>query len=162
MNNNLKYKTKSFKETQEVAGDLAKNILKNKTCLPGRQAFIIALKGDLGAGKTTFIQGFAKKLGIKEKVTSPTFNIYKSYKLKFTNYKLFYHFDCYRIEKPKDILDLNFENIIFDSKNIVVIEWAEKIKKIMPKNVLWIEFIFIDKNKREIKVKDILQLRDIL
>ena len=149
----LKYKTNSFEETQKTAGDLAKKILESK---PNGQAFVIALKGDLGTGKTSFAQGFAKKLGVKEKITSPTFNIYKKYKLQTKNYKLFYHFDCYRIEKPKEILDLNFENIIFDSKNIVVIEWAEKIKKIIPKNTLWIEFVFVDNDKREIKIKDVL------
>ncbi|KPJ54730.1 hypothetical protein AMJ47_03795 [Parcubacteria bacterium DG_72] len=123
-----------------MAKDLVKKIPKRK-----EHAFVIALKGDLGGGKTTFIQGMAKGLGIKEKILSPTFNILK----KYGN---FYHFDCYRIEKPKEILDLGFKKIIQDPKNIVVVEWADKIKKIIPKHALWLNFKFVDKSKREINM----------
>lgn len=144
----LKYKTNSFEETQKVAEDLAKKILKNK---PSRQAFVIALEGELGAGKTSFVQGFSKGFGIKEKITSPTFNIYKNYKLQAKNYKLFYHFDCYRIERPEEILALGFKEIISNPQNIVAIEWPEKIKKVLPKNTYWLFFNFIDDTVREIK-----------
>lgn len=148
----MKYKTNNAKETQNIAKGLAEEVLKNnkKSLSTDKGAFVIALKGDLGGGKTTFIQGFAKGIGVKEKITSPTFNIYKNYKLKTNNYKLFYHFDCYRIENPKEILDLEFKKIIFDSKNIVVIEWPEKIKAVLPKNALWIKFKFINKTNRSI------------
>ena len=61
-----------------------------------------------------------------------------------------YHFDCYRINKAKEILDLGFEEIISNPNNIVVIEWAERVKKILPKNTLWITFKFINEDKREI------------
>jgi len=135
--------SKSAKETQKIAKGLAKKILNSKKRKD--QAFVLALKGDLGSGKTTFLQGFAKGLGIKEKILSPTFNIYK----RFGN---FYHFDCYRIEKPKEILDLGFREIIQDPQNIMAIEWAEKIKKILPQNTLWINFKFTSQAKREITV----------
>ena len=133
--------SKNSKETQKIAQDLAKKILRSKK--RKNQAFVLALKGKLGSGKTTFLQGLAKGLGIKEKIASPTFNIYK----RFGN---FYHFDCYRIEKPKEILDLGFEEIIQDPKNIVAIEWAEKIKKILPKTTKWINFKFLNKASRSI------------
>jgi len=135
--------SKSAKETQKIAKGLAKKILNSKKRKD--QAFVLALKGDLGSGKTTFLQGFAKGLGIKEKILSPTFNIYK----RFGN---FYHFDCYRIKKPKEILDLGFREIIQDPQNIMAIEWAEKIKKILPKTTQWINFKFISQAKREITV----------
>lgn len=66
----------------------------------------------------------------------------------------FYHFDCYRIKKSKEILNLGFQTIVSDPKNIVAIEWAERIKKIIPKNAIWISFEFIDQNKRRIKIED--------
>jgi tRNA threonylcarbamoyladenosine biosynthesis protein TsaE len=147
--NNYSFKNKTFsaKETKELAKKFAENILNIKKT---EKAFVVALKGDLGGGKTTFIQGLAKGLGIKEKVNSPTFNILKIYKLKNKNYKFFYHFDCYRIEKKKEMSALGFEGIISDPQNIVAIEWAEKIKTLLPKNIQWIKFNFIDENTRKI------------
>jgi len=139
------YKTKSVKETQEIAQQLAKKILKN---LPaGRQGIVIGLQGELGGGKTTFVQGFAKGLGIKEKILSPTFVIFKRFPIKERN---LYHFDCYRVKNEEDILELGFEEIISNPKNIVVIEWASKIKKIMPKGTIWINFKFVNETTRVI------------
>lgn len=154
MSSNLKYKTNSLEETQKIAKELAENILKNKKwrLLASRRAFIIALKGNIGSGKTTFLQGFVKGLRLKEKITSPTFNIYKNYQLKDAYYGQFYHFDCYRIEKYQEILELGFEKIISDPKNIVAVEWPEKIKNILPKNILWIKFKFINKTEHSIDI----------
>ncbi len=100
----------------------------------GRGALILSLEGDLGGGKTTFLQGFAKGLGIKEKILSPTFVIMRKSKIKNQKSKFnnFYHIDCYRIQKPKEILDLGWKEIIKNPRNIVAVEWAEKISKILP------------------------------
>ena len=106
---------------------------------------VFGLVGNLGAGKTTFIQAFAKGLGIKAKVTSPSFVLMK-------NYKNFYHIDCYRIKNHKDILALDFKEIISNPKNIIMIEWAEKIRKILPKDAIWIKFKIINKNQRKIEI----------
>jgi tRNA threonylcarbamoyladenosine biosynthesis protein TsaE len=135
--------TNSAKETQKFAKDFAESLVGGRRSSAG--AFVVALRGDLGGGKTTFLQGFARGLGIKEKVLSPTFNIYK-------RYGNFYHFDCYRIEKPEEILNLGFKEIISNPKNIVAIEWAEKIEDILPKNTKWITFEFIDENVRSIDI----------
>jgi tRNA threonylcarbamoyladenosine biosynthesis protein TsaE len=115
----------------------------------------LALEGELGGGKTTFLKGFAKGLGIKEKILSPTFILIKKFNIEHqtSNFKHFYHIDCYRIEKPKEILNLGFNEIIRNSKNIIAIEWADKIKKILPKRVIWIDFRFRNKSEREIKIK---------
>jgi tRNA threonylcarbamoyladenosine biosynthesis protein TsaE len=138
-----KYTTTSSEETQKIGQDLAKEILS----LPkSKAAKILCLKGNLGGGKTTFLQGFANGLGIKEKIFSPTFVIMK-------RYDNFYHIDCYRINKPDDILELDFENIIKNSENIVAIEWPEKIKNVLPKDIIKINFKFIDENQREINLK---------
>lgn len=110
------------------------------------QAMVLALVGDLGGGKTTFLQGFAKGLGIKEKILSPTFIIVR-------RIKNFYHIDCYRIKKSKELLDLGFKEIIADPKNIIAIEWADRIRKIMPRGTVWIDFKFIDNKTREIVIQ---------
>jgi len=142
------YITSSLTETKNLAKEIAQNILKKGV---QKSAFVIGLKGELGSGKTSFVQGFAKGLGIKEKILSPTFVIYKKFKIK--NSKYFYHFDCYRIQKAEDILDLDFKEIISNPENIILVEWADKIKKIMPKNTLWINFKFIDENTRHLSLK---------
>jgi len=144
-------------KTKKTAKELGQKIVKDKEKnLPvsrqGKQAFVLALKGDLGSGKTTFLQGFAKGLGIKDKILSPTFNICKKYQIPACDrpglsqenrvYARFYHFDCYRIKKPKEILDLGFKEIIKNPENIVAIEWPENIKKIIPKTALWMSFDF--------------------
>jgi len=136
--------TSSSNQTKKLGEKFAREILKSRS---RKKAFVIGLEGELGGGKTTFIQGFAKGLGIKEKILSPTFVIMK----KFNN---FYHFDCYKIQKSKELLDLGFKEIISNSENIIVVEWADKIKKIMPKNTLWIQFEFVDETIRKITIKN--------
>jgi len=127
----------SAQTTKLLAVALAKEALKTKS---GKYALVLALKGELGAGKTTFIQGFIKALGIRNRVTSPTFVIVKSFKFKASSFKRIYHIDAYRLKKPKELLALGFREIIADPQNIVLIEWADKIRKILPKNVIWITF----------------------
>jgi len=129
-------------ETREIGKFLARKILKN---MPKKLARVLGLTGDLGAGKTTFLQGFAKGLGIKEKILSPTFIIIR-------RLRNFYHIDCYRIKKPKEILNLGFKEIMSDPKNIVAIEWAERIRPLLPKSAILVQFKPVGKNKREIKI----------
>ena len=145
------YLTYSLRQTQKIAKELAKKVIKN---LPlNKKAVVIGLIGDLGAGKTTFIQGFANGLGIKEKILSPTFIIMRKFEIRNSKFETFYHIDCYRIENSKEILDLGFKEIISDPKNIIIIEWADRIKKIMPRNTIWINFDFIDTKTRKIVIQ---------
>ena len=144
-----KYITKNYKQTQKLGEDFAKDILK-KELKAG--ALVFGLYGNLGGGKTTFLQGFAKGLKVKEKILSPTFVIMKIFNLRGTNNN-FYHFDCYRFECAEDILELGFKDIIKNPNNIVAIEWPEKIKKVLPKKIVKINFKFVDKNTREIIFK---------
>lgn len=146
-----KFISQSPFQTKKLAAILVKEILKTKT---RGNAFVLGLEGDLGGGKTTFLQGFAKGLGTKQRTTSPTFVILKKYKIQNKRYKIqnFYHIDCYRTQKPKEILDLGFRNIISNPQNIVAIEWADRIKKIMPKNTIRVNFKFINKNERKITI----------
>lgn len=135
--------TKSQRQTNKLAKILAQEIIRKP--LNEKNALVIGLEGELGSGKTTFIKGFAKGLGIRKKLTSPTFVLMKKY-------KNLYHIDCYRIKSYKDILALDFKEIIFNPKNIIVVEWAEKIRKILPRDKIWIKFEIISNKEREIKI----------
>lgn len=130
------------KQTGNLAKLLAAEILKHKNTK--KSALVFGLIGNLGAGKTTFTQAFAKGLGIRSRLTSPTFVLMK-------NYGNLYHLDCYRIKDSKDILALDFQEIISNPKNIVLIEWAERIKKILPADTVWIKFEILGKTSRKIK-----------
>ena len=139
---------KNAAATKKFAVQLAKKILNAKRFK--LNARVVALVGDLGAGKTTFTQGFARGLGIKRRAISPTFLIFRVYRiphLKFSRVlrpasyiQRFYHVDAYRLHSPKEILALGFKKILADPQNIVIIEWAERIKKILPKNTIFIRF----------------------
>src|SRR4030066_1873743 len=133
------YLTKSPGQTKKLGEVFAKKILKSKL---QKKAFVLALIGDLGGGKTTFVQGFARGLGIREKILSPTFVLMKKFSIPSRN---FIHIDCYRIKKPKELLDLGFGKIASDPKNIIAIEWADKVKKIIPKGSAILKFKFINR-----------------
>ena len=141
--------TNSAKETQVFSAKFAGKILRKK---PGKSAVVLGLHGDLGAGKTTFLQGFAKGLGIKKVINSPTFVIMKRFTLRGALFKNFYHFDCYRLENAEDILSLGFKDIIKNPENIVAIEWPEKIKKLLPEEVISIQFDHLEESKRKISI----------
>lgn len=139
--------THKAEETQKLGEDLAKKILKQEQ---KNAAVVLGLEGNLGGGKTTFLQGFAKGLGVQEKILSPTFVILKRFTLKNKKFKNFYHIDCYRLKDEKDILEIGFKEIIENPENIVAVEWPEKISRIMPENTIKIEFKFINEEKRDI------------
>lgn len=128
--------TKGAAETRALGKRLALKVLFSDFSRGGKGALLLALKGELGSGKTTFIQGFAQGLGIKERITSPTFVLLKKFpipKQKITiGFKQFFHIDCYRLNDPKELISLGFREIIADPENIVAVEWAEKIKPLLP------------------------------
>lgn len=138
--------TKNFTQTQKIAAKLSRKILKLK---PNKKAVVVGLVGELGSGKTVFAKGFAKGLGLKENITSPTFVLEKVYELA-KKHRHFVHIDAYRINKSKEMIDLGFKNLIRDPKNIILIEWADRIKNILPKSCIRIKFEHMDKNKRKI------------
>ena len=140
--------TNSSQETKKVGIDLAKAIKEGR--VSSKSALVVAFEGDLGSGKTTFIQGLATGLGVKENVLSPTFVIQKDFPLALKNYKNFYHIDAYRLKNPEELLELGFEDLIKNPENIIVIEWADKIKKILPKNIVRTNFENLGENKRKI------------
>lgn len=133
--------SKSAHQTEKIAFDLAGSI---------RKSSIIALFGNLGFGKTTFAQGFAKGLKIKDKIKSPTFSILKKYEIPGKKMS-FFHIDLYRVKDYQDLKTLGFEEIIFKN-SIVLIEWADKIKEQLPKETIFIKFEFLSHEKRKISI----------
>lgn len=131
--------TQSASETQQKAGQLAKKFL--------QKGGVIAITGELGAGKTTFAQGFAKGLGIKDKIISPTYILIRQHPILNTK-RTFYHIDLYRLE---DIKGLGLEEIINDKENVVLIEWAERLKK-LPKNAIKMTIEKLSENSRQILI----------
>lgn len=134
-------KSKSAKETQDFAKEFAKDFLKGG---------IIALSGDLGAGKTTFAQGFAEGLQIKDRIISPTFLVIRQYPIP-NRKNFFYHIDLYRLENI-DLKNSGLEEILGDPENVVLIEWAEKIGEHLDKSITRLEIAVEDESSRIINV----------
>ena len=155
-----KFVSDSLEESKKFAKDFAGKILARKSA--ENNALVLALVGDLGSGKTAFVQAFAEALGVKEKIKSPTFIIFRKSKIPVSSagkgkkerrkngFENFYHFDVYRIHNEKEILNLGWEEIISNPENIVLVEWADKIEKILPKNSVRIMFKHLKGGKREI------------
>ena len=136
----MEYKitSRSVEDTME----LAENIESEK--FPG---MVICLEGELGSGKTVFVKGFAKSLGIEETITSPTFSLIKEYN---SGEMPLVHMDVYRIENSDN--SIGFEDY-FNKDNVCIIEWAEMIEDRLPKERLELEFRVIDENTRVIVLK---------
>jgi len=118
----------SIEETHTLAHKLAHKIPVGS---------VVALIGNLGTGKTTFTQGFAKALGVIERVGSPTFKLVSEY--DGTLYKL-YHIDCYRLENPNDFLNIGGEVFLMPDDGITLIEWANIIQEILPPKIITLKF----------------------
>jgi len=144
----LKIFSRSAEETKKVGEILAEEILKTKNSFN-----VIALIGELGAGKTTFLKGFAKGLKVRKKIISPSFLIFREYPFFYKKKKYkFYHWDFYRVNQKKEILNLGFKEVVNNPQNIVAVEWANKIKNILPKKCLRIYFYHKSPKEREIKL----------
>jgi tRNA threonylcarbamoyladenosine biosynthesis protein TsaE len=115
-------------------------------------ACVLALHGDLGAGKTTFTQTLARLLGVEEIVTSPTFVVMKGYELSNQPFGKLIHIDAYRIEEIDEMRVLGFEALLTEKGTIMCIEWAENIKSLLPENTIHIRFE-LDGEKRIITIE---------
>lgn len=136
-----KYISNSVEETKRIAAKLTKQIPHG----------VIALTGELGAGKTTFVQGFAKGLGIQDKIISPTFVLIRQHPIPNTT-RVLYHIDLYRLEDVKSFQQLGLEEIWSNPNNIVLIEWAEKLKQ-LPKGTIKISIQKEGSDKRRLIIE---------
>ncbi len=142
--------TSNAQETMDFGRELAIDLGKKKR---GEGAKIVCLYGELGSGKTTFVQGFAKGLGIMKRLVSPTFIIVRRYLLP--NDKSFlYHLDLYRLQTIEELEELGLSEMFDDPNAFVVIEWAEKLTENLPQNRIDIWFRIDEKGKHQIKVKE--------
>lgn len=109
---------------------------------------LVALCGELGAGKTCLTQGIARGLGVPEeyRITSPTFTIINEYPGRLT----LYHFDLYRLTGVADLDEIGYEDCFNDGGGVVVMEWAEKIKEVLPEGAYFIFLTYVDENRRKI------------
>lgn len=142
--------TKNSAETQKLGEKLAADFLKGLF-----KSNLIALYGNLGGGKTTFVQGFAKGLGLKERILSPTFVLMREYQVgdvKKRAHRLC-HVDLYRIDNERDVEGLGLTEIWSEPNNLLIIEWPEKIEKILPKERINIYFEYLTENERKIKIE---------
>ncbi len=111
-----------------------------------RPGDVLALTGDLGAGKTQWVKGLAAGLGSAASVTSPTFTLIHEYpggRLPL------YHLDCYRLERPEELLAIGIDDYL-DGRGVVVIEWADKFPPLMPAATRWVRFTIVQGDDREI------------
>jgi tRNA threonylcarbamoyladenosine biosynthesis protein TsaE len=141
--------SKTTKDTELIAKNFAKICLNKKE----KNSCIVCLSGDLGTGKTTFSQYLARELGVKRKVNSPTFVIMKRYLLKNSNFKNLLHIDAYRLKNEKELLVLGWKKIIENPGNLILIEWPENIKKVLPKKYHKIEISHTKEGHRKFKIK---------
>lgn len=133
--------SRSLKQTQNIAKQIAKEYKVG--------GGIVALIGNLGAGKTIFAQEFAKSLGIQDKIISPSFVLIRQHQIP--DKRIFFHLDLYRIEYADDFTNIGINDLLKNKKNIVLIEWAEKIYDLLPKNSLVVK-IEIDGDIRKFTV----------
>jgi len=128
--------------------------LGKKTAVNLKGGETLALTGELGSGKTTFIQGLAEGFGIKGRIISPTFILMRKYVAsKFD----FYHIDFYRLEDglENEVKNLGVDDTWGKNDNVVAIEWAEKIENVLPQEVIWIRFENLGEDKRKILIEGI-------
>lgn len=134
---------------QAFAEQFLKQIQPNTT-----SATVIGLRGDLGAGKTTFTKACASLLGVSETVTSPTFVILKKYAINNPDFSktfsFFIHIDAYRLKGGSELNVIGWQEFISDPKNLIFIEWPELVMDVMPANTKYVDFKHIDETTREI------------
>ena len=141
---------KSLEETQTLAAEWVVSL---RGLIPQTGAVVVGLSGDLGSGKTSFVQGVARTLGVEEHVTSPTFILERIYKLggETSKWKYLVHIDCYRLDSAQELKNLGFEELASEPENLILIEWPERIVGALPKDIITLKFEFIDENTRKIE-----------
>lgn len=141
--------SKSLSDTLSIAEGLFQEISDTNSL----KRNIIALSGDLGAGKTTFSQAIARTLGITGAVTSPTYVIMKMYEVDHPSVQTLVHIDAYRLESGRDLELLGWNDLIIDPKTLILIEWPEKIQEILPASTITLSFETINEHTRTIEIR---------
>ena len=138
----------SLEDTNKLAKEWLASLSANTD-----EATIVGLYGNLGSGKTTFTQMIAREMGIKENITSPTFVIEKIYETKHPYFARLIHIDAYRLNGGRELQVLNFEKIVENKNNLIIIEWPENVIDILPENHIKIHCDFVNENSRKFEVQ---------
>ncbi len=141
------YHSTSTEETAEIA----KTFLTTLHQMPD-MAMLIGLEGELGAGKTTFVQALGACLGITQSMTSPTFVLMKEYPLHHDPFSKLVHIDAYRLTHGSDLLGLGFKELLDDRSALILIEWPERVADILPKQRTTIHIDHIGPRERRISI----------
>lgn len=136
----VKFTTRSATETEQVAENFAQTLVGGE---------ILLLKGDLGAGKTHFVKGLARGLGIDDVVTSPTFALHNVYFGRLT----LNHFDFYRIENSEEAEMLGLNELFYDKNAVSAIEWSERVADLLPPNCITVAIDKVSDSVRTITVQ---------
>ena|SRR3989344_686259 len=150
----MDFLSKNVEETAQIAANFVTRLAGRQETLLAKQDFgatIVGLYGELGSGKTTFMKYLAESFGVPDTIQSPTFVIEKIYELEKKIFKHLIHIDAYRIEKEKEMIDLGWNEITADPKNLICIEWPEKISGIMPPHIV-IKFDHVSETERKISI----------
>jgi len=148
----VKFISKSAEETRQIAKDLAQQVIKEEKQTSG--ALIVGLEGELGAGKTTFAQGFAQGLGIKEPITSPTFVIFKMYAIpKGKHFRRLVHMDCYRLKDKAELAPIGFGEVAGDNTHIILVEWPQRIEGGLAKDRITVHIDHSEETERKIQIR---------
>ncbi len=150
-----------MKVTLQTLREAAQEALSRLETLPQDHAAVLALSGELGAGKTSLTQAIAHELGIEESVTSPTFVIEKIYELPgaregealgFRNYrwKFLIHIDAYRLNSKEELKPLGWDDVIANSENLVIVEWPSNVAGAFPPDAVFAELVVTGETSREL------------
>ena len=140
--------SRSEEETMRLGREFGEKYLRAGT--------VVCVRGELGAGKTHFIKGIARSLGIDDReLTSPTFALAHEFDcvLRGEAFSL-YHLDCYRFEKPEELLELGVEDYLYPKRAATIIEWPERIASLIPKGAIRVEIRLISETDREIEISN--------
>lgn len=143
--------TMSFSTPAELEV-IVSDLLVRLASLPTLVASVVALHGDLGAGKTTLVQILARRLRITETVTSPTYVIMKQYSTAHEQFETLVHIDAYRIETEDEMQPLRFTDILTQPRTLVCVEWAERIATLLPAETVHISLELLPDGSRTITI----------
>lgn len=147
----MEYDSRSKRETARIAEMFASAIVRKRR---KNMALVIALDGELGAGKTTFAKAFAGTLGVKENITSPTFVLLKKYQITDARYQYLIHVDAYRLKDYTELESLDFKKLCKDPQAIILVEWADRVTEALPKDRITVHMNHINESTRKIQISN--------
>src|SRR5258706_11545438 len=135
--------SRSAEETISIGAQFAEDHLHSGS--------LVVLRGELGAGKTQFAKGIAKYFGLpEEEISSPTYTLVNEYDISSGGIEKFFHLDCYRFEKPEELIELGVEEYLYPKHAVTIIEWPERIEGYLPENRIEVMIEILNPNERKI------------